>query len=220
MYQCETTTVTGFIQQLACAYVRSGYVRAACGVLPEGKDAARFDRKQVERYGLDEVTPRIRWRRRRDGMANVQYLRHGRVFMVLASDGQHNVFEQEEGRIVRDLRERPALAFGYSLRVANSHVQVRIAEREYREVAASALALALREPMTDKIVELFRRLPYESYAPVRGQIFGLLAAVNQQRKRSGFELVPVDVVRKRRRIVRPFAVSAATLARGEGALAA
>lgn len=207
MYRCEATTVTGFIQQLACAYLRSGYVRAACGILPDGKDAISFDEKQIKRYRLDETSARMRWQRRRAGLARVQYLRHGRVFVVLATDGEHDVFEREEGRIARDLRERPLLAFGYSLRVANGHVQVRIAEREYRTFAAEVLYLASREPMADKIARLFRRLPYESYAPVRGQIFGLLAAVNKQRKRAGFGLVPSDAIRKRRRIVRPFGPS-------------
>lgn len=219
MYKCETTTVTGFIQQLACVYLRSGYVRAACGVLPEGKDAAEFDRKQIGRYRLDDVTARMRWRRRREGHANVQYIRHDRVFAILASDGTHEVFEEEEGRVVRDLRERPLLAFGYSLRVANGHVQVRIAEREYRAFAGEVLHLAPRERMTDKIAGRFRWLPYESYAPVRGQLFGLLAAVNEQRKQSGLELVPADVVRTRRRIVRPFGGSPMTT-NGGGALAA
>lgn len=214
MYQCEATSVTGFIQQLACAYVRSGYVRVACGVLPAGKDAARFDAKQVERYRLDDMTARMRWKRRREGLANIQYLRHGRVFAILASDGHHDTFEQEEGRIVRDLRERPMIAFGYSLRSANGHVQVRIAEREYREFADVVLLLARRDPSPDKIAKLFRRLPFESYAPVRAQLFGLLAAVNQERKRSGRELVSLNVVRKQRRIVRPFAGSTARSADG------
>jgi hypothetical protein len=220
MYQCEATSVMGFIQQLACAYIRSGYVRVACGVLPEGKDAARFDAKQVERYRLDGMTARMRWKRRREGLANVQYLRHGQVFVILVSDGHRDVFEREEGRIARDLRERPMLAFGYSLRVANGHVQVRIADREYEALRVLALDLAARQRSADKIAEVFRRLPLESYAPVRGQLFGLLAAVNQQRKRAGLDLVPIDAIRKRRRIVRPFEPLAVTPNGAEEAKAA
>lgn len=204
MYRCEATSVTGFIQQLACVYVRSGYVRAACGILPEGKDAAAFDRKQIERYALDTTTPRMRWQRRRAGLARIQYLRHDRAFVILATDGEHDVFEREEGRIARDLRGRPLLAFGYSIRVGSGHVQVRIAEREYRGFAAEVLELAPRERSPDKIAGLFRRLSYESYAPVRGQLFGLLAAVNTKRRRAGFEPISKDVIRCRRRLVKPF----------------
>lgn len=204
MYRCEATSVTGFIQQLACVYLRSGYVRAACGILPEGKDAASFDRKQIERYELDETTARMRWQRRRAGLARVQYLRHDRVFAILATDGEHDLFEREEGRIARDLRKRPLLAFGYSLRMGSGHVQVRIADIEYHAFAAEVLHLARRERTPDKIAGLFRRLPYESYAPIRGQLFGLLATVNRERTRAGVALVPADAVRKHRRIVRPF----------------
>lgn len=204
MYACEAVSVTGFIQQLACTYLRSGYVRVACGVLPVGKDTGAFDRKQVERYRLDELGGRERMRRRRAGMANVQYLRLERVFVLVATEGEHEIFEREEGRILRDVRERPVLAFGYSLRVANGHVQVRIADREYRELRTQALELAASERSPDKIDSFFRALPFESYAPVRNQIFGLLAAVNEHRKRSGLELVAPDAVRKRRRIVKPF----------------
>jgi hypothetical protein len=204
MYTCEATSVTGFIQQLACVYLRSGYVRAAAGVLPEGKDPTAFDRKQMDRYDLEVLTARRRMQRRRAGFANVQYLRHGRVFVIVATDGAHDLFEREEGRIVRNLRCRPLIAFGYSLRVANSHVQVRIADREYRAFAAAVLERAARDRMPDKIAQLFRALPFETYAPVRGQLFGLLAAVNMRRKAAGLELVPTDVVRVRRRIVRPF----------------
>lgn len=213
MYACEAVSVTGFIQQLACTYLRSGYVRVACGVLPIGKDASRFDRKQVERYRLDEIGGRARMRRRREGLANVQYLRLGRVFVLVATDGEHEVFAREEGRIVRDVRLRPILAFGYSLRVANDHVQVRIADREYRDARTRALELAARERSTDKIGDFFRELPFESYAPVRNQLFGLLAVVNEHRKRSGLDLVPIDAVRKRRRIVRPFAECSAAIPR-------
>lgn len=207
MYRCEATSVTGFIQQLACVYVRSGYVRAACGILPEGKDAAAFDRKQIERYALETTTARMRWQRRRSGLARIQYLRHDRVFAVLATDGEDDVFEREEGRIVRDLRARPLLAFGYSIRMGSGHVQVRIADTEYRAFAAEVLHLAPRERTADKIAFLFRRLPYEAYAPVRGQLFGLLAAVNKQRTRAGLEPVSGDVIRSRRRLVKPFGPS-------------
>ena len=44
MYRAEASSVVGFVQQLATVYVRSGYVRAAPGILPEGKSAVAFDR--------------------------------------------------------------------------------------------------------------------------------------------------------------------------------
>lgn len=203
MYRCEATSPTGFIQQLATVYLRSGYAHAAVGVLPEGKDVEAFDAKQIARYRLDEISPRERMRRKRAGQANIQYLRFKRLFVILATDGRHETFEAEEGRVVRDLREKPLVVCGYSVRIREGHVHVRIAARELLQLKAYLLELAVRES-PDKIEAVFRCLPWEPYGPVRAQIFGVLMAVNARRKRGGLEPVPASVIRRRRRLVKPF----------------
>lgn len=203
MYRAEASSVVGFVQQLATVYVRSGYVRAAPGILPEGKSPIAFDQKQVERYGLDALTPRERLRRKRAGLANVQYLRIGRVFVILATDGVRGMFDAEEGRVVRDLREQPLMVCGYSLRVREGHVHVRIAEREFRSLKAELGELALRAS-TEHLAYRFWSVPWEPYAPVRGQLFGLLSMVNEKRRPAGLPLVRTSAVRIRRQLVRPF----------------
>jgi hypothetical protein len=203
MYRAEASSVVGFVQQLATVYVRSGYVRAAAGLLPEGKSPVAFDRKQIERYGLDPLTPRERLRRKRAGLGNVQYLRVGRVFVILGTDGEHEMFDSEEGRVVRDLREKPLLVCGYSLRVREGHVHVRIAEREFLALKGELREVALRGS-AEHLAYRFWSVPWEPYAPVRGQLFGLLSMVNEKRRPAGLPLVRTSAVRLRRQLVRPF----------------
>ena len=102
MYRCEVPSVGGFVQQVAVSYLTHGYFFYVAGVVPEGKDARRVDEKLIERYELD-VSKWTRARRKRAGLANVAYLRHGRFFVLLATAGKHRFFE-DEGRAVRDFR--------------------------------------------------------------------------------------------------------------------
>ena len=53
------------------------------------------------------------------------------------------------------------------------------------------------------MVEEFGMLRFEPYAPVRRQLLNLLRAVNRARKQAGFEPVPVECLRLKRRIYRP-----------------
>ena len=36
-YKCETTSIEGFVQQIACSYLRHGYWWYVTGVVPTGK---------------------------------------------------------------------------------------------------------------------------------------------------------------------------------------
>ena len=47
-------------------------------------------------------------------------------------------------------------------------------------------------------------LPFEPYAPVRRQLLNLIRHINQRRKPAGLEPIGFDVLRYRRRIVKPF----------------
>ena len=51
-YRCEVTSVAGFIQQLAVAYVGRGYFFYVIGEIPEGKDPRSVDQKLIAKYGL------------------------------------------------------------------------------------------------------------------------------------------------------------------------
>ena len=50
-YRCEATSVAGFIQQVAVAYLARGYWFYVAGQIPAHKDLQTVDRKLIEKYG-------------------------------------------------------------------------------------------------------------------------------------------------------------------------
>lgn len=100
------------------------------------------DRKLIARYGV----ARSKWdraRRKRAGWANVQYLRFGRVFVLVATAGEHEFFRREKGS-VRDARRTPIRVGGYAVSVRQGHVHVRIDLAEYRALRAWFWDVAVR----------------------------------------------------------------------------
>lgn len=200
-------SVAGFVQQLAVAYVTHGYWFYVTGRIPEHKDPALVDVKIIERYGID-VSKWTRARRKRTGLANVQYLRYARFFVLLATHGEHPFFTTE-GKQNRDIRKTPLCFMGYSIgcrRGRNGgryHASVRVHRQCYRDLKARFEANAVHWSVEDLIQEVLS-LPYEPYAPVRDQFRGLLRAANRQRKLAGLSAVPSNVIRWRRKPVRAF----------------
>ena len=200
-YRCEAVSVEGFIQQLAVAYVARGYLFYVTGQIPPGKDPARIDAKLVERYGVG-LSQWARARRKRAGGANVQYLRHGRFFVLLATHGEHPFFEAEGDR-VRDARRRSIKYAGYGVGFRGGHVQVRIDLPRYRELKAWFEEEATRRTV-EFLAKAFYELPFEPYHQVRRQQFALLHAVNRRRKAAGLPPVPKECIWLKRRPVKPF----------------
>ena len=206
-YRCVTFSAAGFVQQLAVSYVSNGYWFYVTGRVPDHKDPAALDQKIITQYGLD-ISKWERARRKRSGLANVQYLRHRRFFVVLATHGEH-LFFTAEGSQVRDIRERPIYFMGYSIGCRQArhgkewHVSVRIQRELCRELKAHLESLALKLPVEELVREL-QRIDYEPFAPVRAQIRAILRAVNRKRKAAGLELVPRQAFDSHRYPVKPF----------------
>jgi hypothetical protein len=208
-YLCEAVSVTGFVQQLALAYVQYGYHFYVAGSVPEGKDPGQVDRKMIDRYQID-VCRGTRYKRARAGLANLHYLRHGRFFVLLASRGVH-AFWVEERHAIKDIRRVPIRFAGYSISYRRQrgrppftwHPSVRIERTEYaflkRELAELAVRLSVEE-----LGRALRALPFEPYAPIRRQYLELFRLVNRRRKAAGLTPVPFDALRLRRRSVQPF----------------
>jgi len=212
-YRCVATSVEGFVQQLAVAYVTHGYWFYVTGEIPEHKDPAAVDRKLVERYGI-AISKWARARRKRRGLANMQYLRHEQTFVLLATKGQHEFFEQEHASI-RDIRRVPITFVDYSIGCRKGcnghwHASVRIHPVEYKLLKDHFLELASHREITDLTREL-QRVPFEPYAPVRRQLLNVLRAVNRMRQRAGFEAVPWTCLRLRRGPRIPFAQDAVSI---------
>jgi len=108
----------------------NGYVFYVRGVVPEDKDPASVDAKLIAKYDVD----RSRWRRAVDaeaGVARMQYIRHERTFLLMATHGTHRFFDEEKGSI-RDARKTPIKYAGYSISYRRGqdgkyHPHVRIA---------------------------------------------------------------------------------------------
>ena len=112
-YRVEATSVEGFVQQIACCYLRHGYWFYVIGRVPHGKHPHAVDEKLIAKYqiGISEST---RYRRKKAGRANLQYIRHESTFVILATKGEHRFFE-DEANLIRDIRRVPIRYAGYSI---------------------------------------------------------------------------------------------------------
>lgn len=200
-YRCEAVSLEGFIQRLATQLLPHGYFFYVSGFVPEGKDPRAVDEKLIHRYGV-ACSKWARARKKRAGFANLQYVRLERTFVIVATHGEHPFFDLE-GEGVRDFRRVSLKVGGYSVSVRGGHAHVRIELEEYRRLKAYLVELATHRS-AEALSREFQGVPFEPYAPVRRQLLNILRAVNRERKRAGFEPVPIAALRLRRRIVRPF----------------
>lgn len=201
VYHVEATTVEGFVQQVAVSYLANGYFFFVSGWVPAGKDPASVDAKLVERYGVG-VSKWSRARRKRGGGASLHYIRHGRVFLLMATHGLHTFFEEEKGSL-KDARRTPIKAFGYAISHRGGHSHVRIEMNEYKRLKAHLLEVGGHRNKAS-VESAFLSVPFQPYAPVRRQLLNIWRAVNRIRKEAGFDLVSVECIRMKRRIVKPF----------------
>ncbi|MBU0718903.1 MAG: hypothetical protein KJ749_11695 [Planctomycetes bacterium] len=207
MYRHIATSEAGFVQQLAVGYVNHGYWFYVTGCVPDHKQPDLIDQKLIEKYDI-AVSKWTRARRKRQGLANVHYLRHAEFFVLIATKGTHRIFE-EERTVIRDVRRQPIRFAGYSIGYKRGtdgkwHASVRIHPVEYKLLKDYCLELATRRSVIE-LAEEFQRLPFEPYAPVRRQLLCILRAVNKARTRAGFVAVDHAALRLRRRPAPPFA---------------
>jgi hypothetical protein len=205
-YRCEAATIEGFVQQLAVSYVAHGYWFFVTGIIPEGKDPRRVDEKLIEKYEVD-LSKFARARRKAAGKANIQYLRHRRFFVLLATHGEHKFFlpidAGGEGGSIRDCRKAPIIFASYAISSRAGHAHVGIERETLRDLKAFCLEHACHWS-PERIAQTLRTLPFEPYAPVRSQLWTLLRLINRVRKTAQLEPVPASSLRVRRKIFRPF----------------
>ena len=153
-YRCVATSVAGFVQQLAVGYVAHGYYFYVTGRIPDHKDPAqhRPEDHRAIRHRRFQMDPR---RRKREGLANVHYLRYGGFFVLMANHGKHPFFEAE-ARQLKDIRVYPIYFMGYSIGCRRAlvvhHASVRIYRQHYLGLRAEFVRIAL-----DRSVEGRRR---------------------------------------------------------------
>jgi hypothetical protein len=205
MYRCVSTSISGFIQQLAVGYVAHGYWFYVTGTIPEHKDPQKTDAKIIRQYDC-AVSKWTRFRRQAAGSAKIQYLRFRHFFVILATPGEHRFFAEESSRL-RDIRETPIKFASYAIGCrewkGRWRPSVRIERDRYRELVDCFLKSTWELPAAELWSKL-HSLPYEPYAPVRDQLLRLLRAVNRKRTTSGLEELAIGALRLRRRPVLPF----------------
>lgn len=212
-YRAVTTSVEGFVQQIACCYLRHGYWFYVMGRVPQGKRPELIDRKLTQKYGV-EISESTRARRKKAGRANLQYIRHESTFVLLATKGEHRFFA-EEANLIRDIRRVPIRYAGYSISYKPGgrnkdgsnderwHAHVEIDRPQYLDLRAWFSERALRDS-TDQLSKAFGKLPIAPYAPVRRQLLMMLREVNRVRRVAGRKQLSDEILPLRRRVVRPF----------------
>ncbi|HVT90643.1 MAG TPA: hypothetical protein VHD56_17440 [Tepidisphaeraceae bacterium] len=193
------------MQQLACNLISKGYWHYFASTIPANKDPAAIDAKLMERYGanLDKFR---RARRKAKGLANIAYLRHGRFFVLIATAGAHEIFDEHP---MRDIRRRPIRHAGYSIGCGRGsdgkyHSSVKIEAEAFKALLAHFRNLAVHR-LGESLVSEFRQISFMPYARIRRQLLRLLREVNEARRTAGFEPVPMLALNLRRRIVKVFA---------------
>jgi hypothetical protein len=218
-YRCVATSLEGFIQQLAVAYIAHGYYFFVSGFVPEGKDPESVDRKLLEKYGI-RLSKFARHRRKAIGQASVQYLRFERFFVLIATHGKHPFFWEEkdggEGGRIKDVRRTPIRFAGYSIssrRRAGAGQQlvahVRIDQTSYLEVRDTLVDLGTKRSREWAEFQ-FRTFPFEAYAPVRRQVLSIFNRVNRRRKIANLEALDRSCLKLRRRPIKPFEETSST----------
>lgn len=204
-YRCVATSVGGFVQQLAVAYVARGYHFYSSAIIPPEDDPERIDAKLIAKYGVD-CSKWERARRKRAGIANVQYLRYGRFQVLVATKGSGRFHDEEP---FEDFRRRPLYFAGYSISCrydhtgATLHPSVRLSRRQMSQLKAFLMEVGVRRDVAT-LSRFFSTLDVEPYAPVRRQLLELLRLVNRIRAPIRLEPVPVSCLRLCRRVLRPF----------------
>lgn len=212
-YRAVTTSVEGFVQQIACCYLRHGYWFYVQGKIPNDKPAESIDQKLIDKYGIG-VSESTRARRKKIGQSNLQYIRHESTFVIFATKGEHSFFI-EEANLIRDIRRVPIRYAGYSISYKPGgrkkdgsnddkwHAHVEIDRQQYLDLKAWFAERAFRDS-PEKISHAFRVLPIAPYAPVRRQLLAMLQEVNKVRKTAGRQPLSSEFLPLRRKVVRPF----------------
>lgn len=231
-YRCEATSLGGFIHKLAVDYIPAGYYHYVVGKIPERNrrgvpiDPRAVDAKLIAKYNID-LSKYQRYRRKQERLrvihgevklcrlANVQLLRLGRLYALLATGGEHENFfskdrETGEGIRIKDLRRDPLTIAGYSITHTDGETVTRISQEQYRLISDYFLDRTFLWSKK-RFEHEFRELSFE-FEPYRGvlkQLHGLRVAINAKRKTQGLENISEYCIRRYRTRYEPFAVSEA-----------
>lgn len=181
-YEAETLGI--FLWKVAYHYVKYGYCMYALREIPEGKDLDGIDEKVRFAYKVTYCRM-TRLRRKKDGMANVVYIRYRRSFILLGTSGAHESFSRI---VTHDINTVPLHFKGYSIGVKGGGPSVMITADRMKKIAAIANGIGLHNE--GKVTDFFQSISPYTFPGVVGQIRALLFRVNRKRKRAGLSVIP------------------------------
>lgn len=207
-YRCAATSVAGFIQQLAVGYIAHGYRYYAVRKIPKHKDPEKVDERIIKAYGV-ELSKWQRARRKRSGLANVQYIRHGHFAVLIATApmGGHPFFR--ECPDYKDIRKKAiryaghSIGYSYSTNTKRWHASVRIDREQLLRLKAYLLDISTARS-AESLAEELGSLRFEPYARVARQYLSLLKAVNARRRAAGLSELAATCLRLHRKSIPPF----------------
>ena len=181
MYHAEAKTSAELIRRLTKYYLPHGYYFFTTSTVPEHKDVAQVDRNIIEKYGL-AISRTARSRDKAKGVARVQYLRHERQIILVATSGDHGFFDDKS---VRDCRLTPLPVWYYWITATQKRYHVKVCPESYHAVREKLIRLA-EGGKEEAAIEAFHALPWLNYPDIRKQkrrlIKELAQAVRNQAK--------------------------------------
>lgn len=104
-YRCVAASIDGLVQQVAVSYLRHGYFYYVADVLKPHIDPERLDELVLTKYNIRKCW-RYRAEQKAKGYANLQYIRHGHFYVIMATEGHHRFKDRERNKL-RDVRDTP-----------------------------------------------------------------------------------------------------------------
>jgi hypothetical protein len=176
------------IRQLITDCIPNSYYFFLNGYTPEDEEPTETDSIILN------MIEAAKWRMgSRKDQAQVQYLRHHRTYLLLATAGVHPIIN-DNAHLVRDIRKTPLGFNGYSIscqRVRGGsgyRGSVQVGVQYFGVFREKFLAMSVRSSAVE-MTDAFLALNFEPYPPVHEQLGALLKAVNEKRRAAGLELV-------------------------------
>ena len=188
----EAPTLGVFLRKIAIDYLRYGYVyHSGVKQIPEGKQLWRIDKKLLSHYQVS-YSPSVKVLRKKRGIARVAYVRFGREFLLISTEGQHTTEFQTFSKYPdRDFRVRPLAVHGYQISLVGHTPVVEIERLRFARQARFVLSqFAKSSPQVRGLVSGIS--PFNFPGIVR-QKRRLLERVNARRRKANLPLVQIDL---------------------------
>jgi hypothetical protein len=185
MIQRQPSSLGDLLRRIAFDYVRFGYYRYAVRTIPEEKNLLQIDEKIRRTYGVTSCRT-TRMRQRQEGRAVIEYLRWHHTFVLLATDGKHELFSKVRSY---DIRETPLHLGGYSVGLRGKTVSIEVSRKIWGSVKRGVEKIELRERI--EVEKVLASLPYFNFPGVVRQKWQLLQKINQRRKAAGLGAVNI-----------------------------